>query len=67
MKVCNLGSINANYLHQVPHILASGETLAATDLDQGLGGKGANQSMAMVQVGAFGCSGPRWGLVARVA
>ena len=67
MKVCNFGSINADYLHQAPHIPASGETLAATDLDQGLGGKGANQSMAVVQVGAFGCSGPRWGLAARVA
>ena len=67
MKVCNFGSINAGYLHQAPHIPASGETLVATDLDQGLGGKRANQSMAMVQVGAFGCSGPRWGLAARVA
>ena len=57
MKVCNFGSINADYFYQVPHIPAVGETLAATDLDQGLGGKGANQSKAMVQVGAVGRDG----------
>ena len=52
MTVYNFGSINADYFYQVPHIPAPGETLAATDLDQGLGGKGANQSVAMVQAGA---------------
>jgi ribokinase len=48
MTVYNFGSINADYFYQVRHIPAPGETLAATDLDQGLGGKGANQSVAMV-------------------
>ena len=52
MTVYNFGSINADYFYQVPHIPAPGETLAATGLDQGLGGKGANQSVAMVQAGA---------------
>ena len=36
----------------MPHISAPGETLAATGLDQGLGGKGASQSVTMVQAGA---------------
>ena len=52
MTVYNFGSINADYFYQVPYIPAPGETLAATGLDQGLGGKGANQSVAMVQAGA---------------
>ena len=52
MTVYNFGSINADYFYQVPHIPSPGETLAATGLDQGLGGKGANQSVAMVQAGA---------------
>ena len=48
MTIYNFGSINADDFYQVPHIPAPGETLAATGLDQGLGGKGANQSVAMV-------------------
>ena len=52
MTVYNLGSINADYLYQVPHIPAPGETLAATHLEKGLGGKGANQSVAIRMSGA---------------
>jgi ribokinase len=52
MTIYNFGSINADYFYQVPHNPAPGETLAATGLDHGLGGKGANQSVAMVQAGA---------------
>ena len=51
MTIYNFGSINADYFYQVPHNPAPGETLAATGLDHGLGGKGANQSVAMVQAG----------------
>ena len=60
MTVYNFGSINADYFYQVPHIPAPGETLAATGLDQGLGGKGANQSVAMVQAGADLVHWERW-------
>ena len=67
MTVYNFGSISADCFYQVPHIPVPEETLAVTALDQGLGGKAANQSVAMVQVGASGCSGPRWGLAARAA
>ena len=52
MTVYNLGSINADYLYQVSHIPAPGETLAATHLEKGLGGKGANQSVAIRMSGA---------------
>ena len=52
MTVYNLGSINADYFYQVPHIPAPGETLSAKTLERGLGGKGANQSVAMVRAGA---------------
>ena len=52
MTIYNFGSINADYFYQVPHNPAPGQTLAATGLDHGLGGKGANQSVATVQAGA---------------
>ncbi len=66
MAVYNLGSINADNVYRVPHLVAPGETLAATELTQGLGGKGANMSVAaaraaarVVHIGAVGPDG-RW-------
>ncbi len=66
MAVFNLGSINADLFYQVPHLLAPGETLASTDHSRGLGGKGANMSVAIaraaaraVHIGAIGPDG-RW-------
>lgn len=66
MAVFNLGSINADLFYQVPHLLAPGETLASTDHSRGLGGKGANMSVAIaraasrvVHIGAVGADG-RW-------
>ena len=47
MMVINLGSINVDHVYQVPHFVAPGETLASTGYDQLLGGKGANQSIAL--------------------
>ncbi|MCT4556850.1 MAG: ribokinase [Pelagimonas sp.] len=68
MTVYNLGSINIDYLYQVPHLPLAGETLAATGYQRGLGGKGANMSVAMaragsrcVHIGALGDDG-RWAL-----
>ena len=52
MTIWNLGSINADHVYAVPHIAAPGETLAATDLSHGLGGKGANMSVAAARAGA---------------
>ncbi|SDE65386.1 ribokinase [Limimaricola pyoseonensis] len=51
MTLWNLGSINADHVYAVPHIPAPGETLAATGLSRGLGGKGANMSVAMARAG----------------
>ncbi|MCP1167625.1 ribokinase [Limimaricola litoreus] len=50
--IWNLGSINADHVYSVPHIPAPGETLAATALSYGLGGKGANMSVAAARAGA---------------
>lgn len=52
MTIFCLGSINADHIYQVPHLPAPGETLAATGLKTGLGGKGANQSVAAAKAGA---------------
>lgn len=53
--IYNLGSINADYTYRVPHLPAPGETLAASDLLRGLGGKGANQSVAAALAGSHVC------------
>ncbi|EYD73151.1 ribokinase [Limimaricola hongkongensis] len=52
MTIWNLGSINADHVYAVPHIAAPGETLAASALNRGLGGKGANMSVAAARAGA---------------
>ncbi len=64
MTIYNLGSINADLFYSVPHLPAPGETLAATGHHTGLGGKGANQSVAaalagsdVVHIGAVGPDG----------
>lgn len=62
MAIWCLGSINADHFYSVPHIPAPGETLASTALTTGLGGKGANQSVAAAKAGAtvhhIGAVGP---------
>lgn len=64
MTIFNLGSINADLFYHVPHLPAPGETLAATSFSRGLGGKGANMSVAAaraaarcVHIGAVGSDG----------
>ena len=52
MTVFNLGSINLDYFYKTPHLPKAGETLAALDFTMGLGGKGANQSIALARGGA---------------
>lgn len=66
MTVYNLGSINIDHFYQVPYLPAEGETIAAESYRSGLGGKGANQSVAaaragsrVVHIGAIGAGG-RW-------
>ena len=52
MSVFNLGSINIDNFYRVPHIPGPGETLAATAFSRGLGGKGANMSVAVARAAA---------------
>lgn len=52
MAVFNLGSINIDHFYDVDHLPAPGETIAATGYRTGLGGKGANQSVAAARAGA---------------
>jgi len=64
--IWNLGSINIDNFYEVPHLPLPGETLAATGFGFGLGGKGANMSVAAARaaarvshIGAVGANG-RW-------
>jgi ribokinase len=63
--ILNVGSINADHFYTIPHLVAPGETLAATSYATGLGGKGANQSVAASMAGAdvrhIGAVGPEGG------
>ena len=52
MSIFNLGSINIDYIYTLPRLLAAGETLASTSFSAALGGKGANQSIALARAGA---------------
>ena len=52
MAIHNLGSINIDHVYSVPHLPGAGETLASSERTTGLGGKGANQSIAAAKAGA---------------
>jgi len=49
--IYNLGSINIDHIYRVPHFPAPGETLLSESYSKGLGGKGANQSIAIARAG----------------
>ena len=51
MAIYNLGSVNIDHVYRVPHLPEPGETLASTSFNSGLGGKGANQSIAVAKAG----------------
>lgn len=51
MKVLNYGSLNIDFVYNVPHIVRPGETLSSTSMKRSAGGKGANQSAAMAKAG----------------
>lgn len=52
MKILNYGSLNYDYVYQVDHMVAPGETLSARELQIHFGGKGLNQSIALARAGA---------------
>jgi len=47
-----LGSINADVTYRVARLARPGETIVAQEMRRGLGGKGANQSVAAARAGA---------------
>ena len=51
MTIFNLGSINIDLIYRVSHFPAPGETLTTRDHERMLGGKGANQSIALARAG----------------
>ena len=51
MAIYNLGSVNIDHVYRVPHLPEPGETLASHSFNSGLGGKGANQSIAVARAG----------------
>ena len=61
MKALNFGSLNLDYVYNVPHFVQPGETLSAASQSVFPGGKGLNQSVAFAKAGAViyhaGCVG----------
>jgi len=53
MAIYNLGSINIDHSYRLAHLPAPGETISARSLVTGLGGKGANQSIAIARAGGI--------------
>ncbi|MCI9237308.1 MAG: ribokinase [Dorea sp.] len=51
MKVLNFGSLNLDYVYSVDHMVTPGETLASYGMSIFCGGKGLNQSIALVKAG----------------
>ena len=51
MKVLSFGSLNIDYVYDVPHFITRGETMAALKLNTYSGGKGLNQSVALSKAG----------------
>jgi ribokinase len=52
MPVWNLGSVNADQVYRLPRPLEPGETMTADSFQRGLGGKGANMSVALARAGS---------------
>jgi len=52
VSIFNLGSINIDHIYQMQTLPRPGETLAATQVQTVLGGKGANQAVAAARAGA---------------
>lgn len=51
-KILNFGSLNLDYVYNVPHFVTAGETLSSYNMEVICGGKGLNQSVALSRAGA---------------
>ena len=58
MKILNFGSMNLDYVYQVDHFVAPGETLSTGSRTVKPGGKGLNQSVALARAGAIAVTRP---------
>lgn len=52
MRILNFGSLNIDYVYNVPHIVRPGETISSGGRAVFFGGKGLNQSIAAAKAGA---------------
>ena len=50
-KILVFGSLNVDYVYEVPHFLQPGETLSSTSRHVYAGGKGLNQAVALSKAG----------------
>lgn len=51
MKALCFGSLNIDYVYEVPHFVQGGETLSSASLTRYCGGKGLNQAIALSRAG----------------
>lgn len=51
IDIITIGSLNLDWVYQVPHFVRPGETLSALAFNEHLGGKGLNQSIALARAG----------------
>lgn len=51
MKVLNFGSLNIDYVYEVDNFVKKGETIASKSMQQFVGGKGLNQTVALKRAG----------------
>lgn len=51
-KILNFGSLNIDKIYRIDHIVKEGETILSNSYDEGMGGKGLNQSIALKRAGA---------------
>lgn len=54
-SVLNFGSLNYDFVYQVPHMVRPGETLSSTGTEVFCGGKGLNQAVALRKAGGNVC------------
>lgn len=52
MRIINFGSLNLDFVYKVEHFVQAGETISALAMDEYIGGKGLNQSVAAARAGA---------------
>lgn len=52
-QILNFGSLNIDKVYSLDHIVNEGETISAISYNEGMGGKGLNQSIALKRAGAY--------------